>query len=182
MGDIQLPTKVRFMSGTEYEIVSRVYADTLPFRIRILVTNAAGAEGRAFTIPTSLLNTIGLTATAFFAGAALGYVSSFINLAYLMNVGDDYDKLAGSEKGLLVHETCHVWQGKNSTFAQTYVFDSVINQCLRSNAYSYAAGKPWSEYNVEQQASIVEDWFVGGEQESSTLFPYIRDHVRKGDA
>ena len=31
MGHIQLPTKLRFMSGSEYGIVSRVFGDTLPW-------------------------------------------------------------------------------------------------------------------------------------------------------
>jgi hypothetical protein len=182
MSGIQLPTKIRLMSSDEYDIVTRVFSDTLPFRIRILVTNAAGESGRAFTIPTSLLTTLGLTATTFLAGAAVGYLTSFINLAYLMNVGNDYDKLATSQKGLLVHETAHVWQGKNSTQSLSYVFNSVINQCLKGNAYAYVAGKPWSDYGVEQQASIVEDWFVNGEKQSGDLWPYIQNHVRKGDA
>ena len=48
---IELPTKIREMSDAEYRIVSAVFGSTLPYRFRILITNAAGVNGRAFTIP-----------------------------------------------------------------------------------------------------------------------------------
>jgi hypothetical protein len=180
---IQLPSKVRFMSDAEYSIVSRVFADTLPYKVRILITNAAGMDGRAFTIPTSLIPAIlGISPEAFFATAAIGYLASFVNLAYLINVGIDYTNLITSAQNVLVHETTHVWQGKNSVFALSYVFNSVYNQCVLKNAYGYSPGEVWSSYNVEQQASIVEDWFVSGEPTSGSLYPYIVNNVRKGDA
>jgi len=81
---------------------------------------------------------------AFFASAALGYLTSFVNLAYLMNVGADYDTLAtGASQRLLVHETAHVWQGKNSAFALSYVFNSVFSQCFQSSAYAYCYRASW---------------------------------------
>lgn len=179
---IQLPTKIRVMSDTEYKIVSRVFGDTLPYNIRILITNAAGVDGRAFTIPTSLISTIlAIPVAGFLGGLVGGYIGSAINLAYLINVGDDYDKLSGTNQKLLVHETAHVWQGKNSTFSQTYVYNSIINQHFRGQgAYNYVAGEEWSSYQAEQQAHIIEDWFVNGEKESDSLFVYIKDKVRQG--
>jgi hypothetical protein len=183
MGDsIQLPTKIRVMNGAEYGIVSRVFGSTLPYKFRIWITNAAGKDGRGFTIPTSLVATIlSIPVTGFFGGVIGGYVGSALNLAYLINVGDEYDKLSGNNQRLLVHETTHVWQGKNSTFSQSYVYNSIINQHLKGQgAYTYTAGQDWSSYNVEQQASIVEDWFSQGENKSNNLFPYIRDYVRQG--
>ncbi len=182
---IQIPTKIRKINLSEYAICTRVMGDTLPYRIRILITNSAGVDGRAFTIPTSLISTIlGMPATGFFGGVALGYLASAINLAYLINVGDDYDKLSGTKQDLLVHETMHVWQGKNSTFALSYVYNSIYNQCVVGNAYDYKSkiGDNWDTFNVEQQAQIVEEWFRNGEKESDVLFPYIRDYVRKGVA
>lgn len=181
---IKIPTKIRVMNGTEYGIVSRVFGNTLPYKIRIWITNAAGMNGRAFTIPTSLISSIlAIPVAGFFGGIAGGYVASAINLAYLINVGDDYDKLSTTSQGLLVHETAHVWQGKNSRFSQSYVFNSIINQHLKGQgAYDYTTGEIWSAYNVEQQAHIIQDWFVNGEKESDSLFRYIQYQVRKGDA
>ena len=124
---------------------------------------------------------VGVNPATFLANVAVGYLASFVNLAYLINVGTDYDSLTGSARNVLVHETAHVWQGKNSTFALSYVFNSVYNQCVLANAYAYTAGQPWASYNVEQQASIVEDWYMSGESTSSDLYHYISDNVRKGD-
>lgn len=188
---ISAPTGARFMNLQEYEIVTRVFGNTLPARQRIIITNGAGLNGRAFTIPTSLIRTILGTAAAtmvagpvgLLAGTASGYLTSFINLAYLMNVGSAYPDMSTSNTDLLVHETAHVWQGKNSSLALTYVFNSCVSQCIRGGAaYGYTPGQAWSSYNVEQQASIVEDWFVSGEPQSGNLWGYVDNHVRKGDA
>jgi hypothetical protein len=183
MAGIQGPTKVRLLSGAEYGVVTPVFGSTLPMRGRIYVTNAAGVDGRPFTIPTSLVSTLlGVNPVTFLANVAAGYLGSVVNVGYFINAGAAYDKLATTEKPLLVHEMTHVWQGENSWFALSYVFNSVYNQCVRGNAYSYIPGRAWSSYNVEQQASIVEDWYASGQSSSSALFPYIRDHVRTGDA
>jgi hypothetical protein len=180
---VLLPTKVRTMSVTEYHIVSGIFGGTLPHRSRILVTNAAGFGGRAFTIPTSLVSSFfSVTPALFLPTAIAGYLGSVANLAYLMNVGKDYNALGTSQQHLLVHETTHVWQGKNSTLALTYVFSSLLNQGLHgSAAYTYTPGQPWRSYNAEQQAAIVEGWFRGGQPKSGPLYPYIVNHVRKGD-
>lgn len=183
-GSIERPTKIRVMSEAEYGIVSRVFGDTLPYKFRIWITNAAGIDGRAFTIPTSLISSIlNVPMQGFFALTG-GYATSFINLAYLINVGSaNYNALATTNQKLLVHETAHVWQGKNSTFSQSYVYNSIFNQCFKGNsAYNYVLGKPWTSYNAEQQAKIIEDWFVRGEQTSDNAWVYIANQVRAGNA
>ena len=177
------PSKVRTISPLEYQIASGVFGATLPYPSRILVTDAAGMNGRPFTIPTSLIPTVlGMTPVTFLPGAIAGYLGSVLNLAYLMNVGNSYNTLGSGDQRLLVHEMTHVWQGKNSTFAMSYVFGSVLNQAMHgSGAYSYTAGQPWKSYNAEQQATIVEDWFRTGQPKSGALYPYIVNHVQKGD-
>src|ERR1700743_148802 len=63
---IQLPTKIRLMSHAEYDIVPSVFLHPIPHPVRILISNAAGASGRPFTIPTSLISTIiGITVAEF---------------------------------------------------------------------------------------------------------------------
>jgi hypothetical protein len=159
-----IPTRARLMSQTEYAIVKRVFGDTLPF-----------------TIPTSLLCLLGATVAAGFLGAAAGYLSGFVNAAYLMNVGSAYADMSATNTALLVHETTHVWQGRNSYHSLNYVFNSCISQARRgAGAYHYTPGAAWSSFNVEQQASIVEHWFASGEPESGDLWSYIRDYVRQG--
>lgn len=156
---------------------------TLPSPSRIFITDAAGLNGRPFTIPTSLVSSIlGLNPALLLPSAILGYLGSIINVAYLINVGSSYSTLGTKDQALLVHETAHVWQGKNSTLALTYVFSSALNQCVHgARAYSYAVGQPWKSYNAEQQASLIEDWFAQGQPKTGALYPYIVNHVQKGD-
>jgi hypothetical protein len=97
-------------------------------------------------------------AAAFLATAAGGYLGSFINLAYLINTGDAYDSLTSTDRDTLVHETTHVWQGKNNTFALSDVFNSIYNQCVLANAYAYTAGQAWSSYNAEHR---LPSWKTG---------------------
>lgn len=194
------PTSARWMNNSEWEIVSGVFGSTLPFRQRIIITNGLGAQDRPFTIPTSLISSLpsvladslaGLIALppigavlGFGVGAGLALVGSVVNAGYLMNVGQyAYPDMSSSQddRELLVHETAHVWQGKNSVFALSYVYGSAISQCTSGlGAYNYSPGNNWGSYNPEQQASIIEKWYKNGQSESDPLFPYIRDYVRKG--
>jgi len=183
------PSAIRWMNHVEYDIVTAVFRSTIPYRWRILISNAAGKDGRPFTIPTSLISTIlGIApdlflAPAVMAGLAGGYLASIVNLGYIINAGDEYATLSGAGARTLVHETAHVWQGKNSRFALTYVFNSLINQGLHgSGAYAYRPLKPGHDYNAEAQAKLVEDWWASGSPASGDLYPYITDYVRKGDA
>lgn len=217
MANATPPTSVRLLTSAEWAIVERVYTSArLPMRQRVFITNGAGADGRPFTIPTSLLTAAApaaffavvtknplLTAVAAVAGAGIGTLLSFTNLGYIMSVGPTfYADLTATDRAnkhkdaqaLLVHETGHVWQGKNSVLALTYVWSSVISQCrgaisggTTSAAYNYTIGDPWTGMNPEQQASLVEDWFWV-DRESATeksaggsgRYEYIRDYVRKG--
>ncbi|MCC7427234.1 MAG: hypothetical protein IT557_10030 [Alphaproteobacteria bacterium] len=189
---ISAPSAARLLSDDEWPIVSRIFTTShLPWRYRILVTNATGAGGAPFTIPTAALSALGLAATF---GPIAGYLSSLTTLGYLMNVGSrNYPDMTASKqkKGLLVHETTHVWQGYNDIFALTYVISSAVSQCAamvsadgslasRNAAYNYTPGSSFGSYSAEQQASIVEDWFLAGEPSSGPLWRYIRDNIRRG--
>jgi hypothetical protein len=153
------PTQIRPISSLEYHIVSGVFGTTLPHPSRILITDAAGLDGRAFTIPTSLMAMISGVNPAVFIPTVLGsYLGSVINVAYLINVGRFYGTLATSDQRLLIHETSHVWQGKNSRFANsrfalTYVFNSVFNQCLHGSGAYFIRGRATVEIIQRRAAS-----------------------------
>lgn len=109
---------------------------------------------------------------------------------YTLNVGPSaYQDLLASQnrKELLIHELTHVWQGQNGTFGFGFMLNSVGAQCKSflttggfNAAYHVDPGKPWDDYNCEQQASIVEEWYRNGLNQNDTLYSYIRDHVRTG--
>lgn len=123
-------------------------------------------------------------------------------------------------KATLVHEMAHVWQGNNGRVAAGYMAASIGAQVgsgvesiirerdwggvvkrwdrHRSTAYLLDAarfGEPWTSFNVEQQATIVETWYTteavrrrrndgpgvfgGAMSPYDARFPYIRDNIRK---
>lgn len=169
------------MDAGEYEVVSRVFGNTLPDRKKIIVTNAAGLQGRAFTIPMALLSGIlGVSAPAFHA-ALRAFLGDSLTDAFIISVGGNYNNLNTTERGLLVHETAHVWQGHNRLVALSYVFESCLDQCVFGKAaYTYKLGRPWMSYKVEQQASIIMDWFLDLEPTYGDRWKYISEYVRRG--
>lgn len=94
---------------------------------------------------------------------------------------------APGTRNTLIHELTHVWQGHHSLFAWEYMVKSMLSQGHaivttgdRNNAYTYKLGKPWKKYNVEQQASIVADWFEGGMKTEDDRYAYIANNIRAG--
>jgi hypothetical protein len=86
-----------------------------------------------------------------------------------------------------IHELTHVWQGHHSTFSWRYMMNSLLAQGRavvfhgdRNKAYDFTAGQAWEDYNVEQQANIVESWFARGMQSDSELYAYITENIRAG--
>jgi hypothetical protein len=65
----------------------------------------------------------------------------------------------------------------NSMIAQGH---AILTQGDRNRAYDYKPGAPWGDYNVEQQALLVQDWFRNGMGQDDERFHYIADHIRKG--
>lgn len=125
------------------------------------------------------------------------------------------------KRATLIHEMTHVWQGNNGITGGFYMQQSIVAQVTngvadiirkrdflnairnwdshRSTAYAFNMadmGKPWSTFNVEQQASIVESWYVaerdrgrrsrgqpngvygGGASATDVRYAYIRDVIR----
>lgn len=81
-------------------------------------------------------------------------------------------KYDGSERVYpwLVHELTHVWQYQHHGLG--YIPRSVWEQKTQEDAYlvHYDAEKSFLEYDIEEQAVIVADYFVGQDQRYE---PYI---------
>lgn len=150
--------QVRSLTSAERAIINSVFGNSVNAS-QVRVTDTVGSSGRPWTTNSPPL--------------------------YTINVGDAYSSLSSTYKALLVHEMAHVWQGQNgvpfmsnSTYHQT--LSAIANGGDVGQAYEYVAGKQWSKYNVEQQASLVEDWYTTGMSKTSKLYPYIRDNVQTG--
>lgn len=92
-----------------------------------------------------------------------------------------YDGDASPDWATFIHEMTHVWQGQNHWISSGYMINSVISQAIDGNtAYDYTPGQMWGDYNVEQQAHLVEDWYDTDKMsEGSPRFYYIQNCIRK---
>jgi hypothetical protein len=90
----------------------------------------------------------------------------------------------------------HVWQIHNTRMGITWTTDGLVSQVLNTiggSAYDYQPGRAYGDYNLEQQAAIVEDWYtqsytpvstgpgVWQEAVESPLYYYIERNIRVGD-
>lgn len=126
----------------------------------------------------------------------------------------------GHHRSTLIHEMTHVWQSVHGILALQYLagsfsaqiiegfkealkdykegaLKSCLPDCYRNAAYVISmkdVGKPWSSFNTEQQAMLVETWFRqdpwpfpneqipgGNMSKSDPRYPYIKDNILAGN-
>ncbi len=193
----------RKLNSAEMAIARSVYTNVLPFdRIYLTDLNLGGAV----TLASMDLQT-----------GKFDYTINWVD-GFRGGTGD------AEMRATLIHELCHVWQGEHGVWPTFYMGQSIWAQVSsgvrdiwrkrkwrgwgehRSTAYPLPAdgiGKDWSNFNVEQQATLVESWYMperdrvtpagpglvrvhnfgpgvygGGRSEHDARFPYIRDVIR----
>jgi hypothetical protein len=138
---------------------------------KIMITNLEGVAGRPFTI-FNLDGNIVMAATS--------------------AVFPDFNNLltSNASKRTFVHEMTHAWQYQHKP-TMTRLCDIIGTRgeeaIYGKNAvYQYVAGFDWStDYNMEQQANIVEDWYsakfnpTGGTADTDNE-RYIREDILMG--
>jgi hypothetical protein len=171
----RMPAYLRPLYGAEIDLARKVFKATVPYDA-VLLNDGKGMDGRPFTIPSPP-----------------GFGDS-----YWLFMGDAFRRnlaLLRHDQGLLIHELTHVWQGENSGLSYAYVFESGWHQHKYGDAaYDYGKkaiqsgtfyAKPWSAYNPEQQAAIVEDWFLDDMKDDwdgdygDPRYRYIAAEIRK---
>ena len=181
---------VRTLRMHERNLAWRVYQNSLPPLDNVLIVSLSGMDGRAFTIPASLLaplasdlfgpNPLVLLALSSLAAKGIeqyliflgkeGFKDAMGHVKYSTRPGD-----------VFIHELGHVWQGYHSAFTWWYVFNSIYYQtACGSSAYNVTPGGQWSQYQAEQQATIIQQWFVDGEPDSGQLYSYMKCNVWPG--
>lgn len=183
----ELSIQHRPMTGPERDFAKRVYGDTLPVD-RIILTNLLGIGKRPFTIPSigdAILVNLG---------------AGFQDPVHYKGHGNPEKRDDQAPGQLFIHELAHTWQIENRTFLPGLICEAITSQITtlggNMDVYKYGpAGLAFSEFNPEQQASIVDDWFGGSGQQASTqfglpekmtmieddrnpYFRYIRDNIR----
>jgi hypothetical protein len=162
-GIAALGSRTREVSQAEYDFANQVFAGSLPPRDHLILTDTLGGGNTAFTFPR-------------------------YDGKITLNMGpagfDDPLSLAHRIRGdVFIHELVHAWQIYHTIYAAWLadVLATRICQATGGDPYEYGpAGPPFGDFNIEQQAQIVQDWFGGGMDLSSSYFQYIEGNIRKG--
>lgn len=160
----------RALNAAEVALARKVFGNSLNFD-KVVITNLAGAGGRAFTAP-------GVDGKTY------------------CNLGHAYDNPLGSGGDaypypgqLLIHELTHAWQIEHTSFLPGLMCSGMVNQAqytLGDNVYAYGApGGDWSTFNAEQQGAIVDQWYGGNHNsarhqpmdQESPYYRYIWDNI-----
>jgi hypothetical protein len=190
LGDL-VGIHMRSLTQAERDVLRNVFQGSLPVD-KILVTSIPGKDGRAFTIPGSMVVALAPIIPVIGPLITLAGLIEDLQDKYLINVGSQYGSLLPSSYdfqtmersgSLLVHESTHVWQGIHSAFSWWYVFNSLYSQ-YKCGQHAYDVDEAhlttWSDYGVEQQAHLVENWYSRGSKTTDTNYPFIRDNIRPG--
>jgi hypothetical protein len=163
----------RLLKESEVEFARQVFEDKLPYeKVYLSSRYFPFNDGTAVTVAS---------------------VSSFVFVrtlrSYTIFVGPEvYDEGADGPgfRGTFIHELTHVWQGYHGMLGWAYMAQSMLSQGYamltqrdRNRAYDYKPGEPWEDYNVEQQARLVQDWFQEGmKTDGDERYSYIVNHIR----
>jgi hypothetical protein len=179
---VELSLKHRRLTDRPEEVAfaNRVFQGTLPVD-RIVLTNMLGVGRRPFTIP-SVGNTI-----------LVNLGEGFDDPVRYTGKGDPDKPRTQAPGQLFIHELVHAWQIDTTFFLPGLMCGAILNQATTIDGdmgvYRYGnPGRDFGSFNLEQQASIVDDWFgATGPMQSanpresgeSPYFRYIRDNIRK---
>ena len=166
-----MPT--RLLRESEVSFARQVFEDHLPYE-RVYLSRRFFPFNENTAVTTASLAT---------------FIPSRSLRSYTIFVGPKvYDEGADGPRfrDTFIHELTHVWQGYHGLLGWAYMAQSMIAQGYailtqhdRNRAYSYEPGAPWGSYNVEQQAQLVQDWFLDGmKTENDPRYTYIANHIR----
>ena len=157
---MKIGTHGRILSPDERALATRVFGPTLPPWGRILVDDGLGFHDAPYTLD----------------GPPGFYVIHIGPKAYPDCTSTALLPGFGRIDAIFIHEMTHVWQyGKGYNVKLSSMWAQTAGE-----GYGYVSGKPWDDYNVEQQAAIVEDWYTGGMSPKAAEFPYIDKVIRTG--
>ncbi|MEP6501997.1 MAG: hypothetical protein ABJD97_01600 [Betaproteobacteria bacterium] len=181
-GIAALGSRTRDITQEEYDWANlQVFEGALPPRDRLVLTDTIGAGSRAFTFPR-------------FDGKITLNMgpSAFDDPRAYKGEGD----ATGTRGRTFIHELVHACQIHHTPMDVSLLADALSSKLCElegDDPYSYGlAGGDYTHLNLEQQAQIVSDWFVGFSSKAGTehtriakdinspYFQYIAGNVRVG--
>lgn len=74
---------------------------------------------------------------------------------------DDYSKATPARQAVFIHEMTHVWQCQNKVLSLSLTdMWNIVNYTPKAYQYTLEENKDFLQYGFEQQASIIEDYFL----------------------
>lgn len=166
----------------DYDWAAKVFGGSLPPRENLVLTNLESFGGRAITLPGP-------------HGKIYLNVGAYCQEHPTTHIQPSYPRPGQ----LFIHELTHAWQIHYRSFVPGWLCEGAVLQTRKffgARVYRYGpAGQPWSEYNLEKQASIVDDWFAGTRNgldpvtkmplltpmdPADDYYRYIRDNILQG--
>lgn len=150
---IKAPTAARFLDSSEQAIAKSVFGNSLDFS-RIVITDAIGFSGRAFTI-----------------------VVKYKSIPYvILNLGNICIYNSANNLDTLIHELAHAWQSQHHKVPEAFMYNAVGSMSaatlyeftlkmnnpfssVTASPYYYIPGKSFGQYGAEQIAQQVENHF-----------------------
>ncbi len=167
--------KSRGLRTEEVQLCRRVFGDTIPTD-KIVLTNLHSFSKRAITVP-------GMD----------GRIYLNLGDAFGTPITDRGTRGTNYPGQTFIHELTHALQITRSISSLTYLGDGILTQAsdtLLGKLYEPGpGGLAWADYNMEQQASIVERWYAGQGATAGAFPPmdvahpyyrYIQDDVLGG--
>jgi uncharacterized protein with LGFP repeats len=172
----RIGTNSRGLTPDEKSFLRVIFGNTLDLD-SITLTDTSGKSGRPFAFPSPMPDTsMNLNLGRPTTEDPRGYRSTSL----VTNAVD---------AALLAHEATHAWHYRFLANHSSYVLHGIFD----SEYDPGTLGKPWDDYNIEQQATIVEEWvrqhFVAGGgtfglESTGALddprFRYIAGNIRTG--
>lgn len=92
----------------------------------------------------------------------------------------DYARAAAERRAILVHEVAHVWQYESGIAViagAVRAFFATGGRYSRAYRYRLAPGRDLTDYGIEQQASILEHYFLARGQEAARFAGVLKQFL-----
>ncbi len=164
MTEVQMK-ELRELTTKEKNLARKVFLETIPYD-RVKISNQLGAGDRPWMQEESSF-----------------YILNMGPLAFPdVTASTTMPHNGKTVKRVFVHELTHVWQSFNEgkwVFTRSiamYIFTCGGNY---DTAEGVKKGWNWDDFNVEQQASLVDEWFDGGMSRIGPRWHYVDNIIQK---
>jgi outer membrane protein OmpA-like peptidoglycan-associated protein len=162
----------RGLKPTEITLATAVFGNSMPIWSQIGITDGLGYNDTVWTHTKDAVPFLRSSPYQYFINFGdasqqdLSIDGVFLSKYVSGYTGDEVDDV-------FIHEMTHVWQysrqGANwADIAARCVYAQEIG-----SGYEFTEGDPWSDYNLEQQAHIVETWNERQRKDDDVLYPYV---------